>query len=136
MDFVRTSLQRTIKSNEHLNFIMMRDRHKDPNLVKEALDIIRGIDADSSKENINGNLEDTDNDTEFVEDRTIYDFEALKHVADGLDFQARPRMSRDGKCRCRPPLAFCCVSLQLIVVLSAKDQNIFWYMAKSIQPRW
>ena len=135
MDFLRFSVQTTINSNDRLKYIMMRDRRKCPRLVKEALDIIRGIGDSSNKENVDSNCENTDNVNEFAEDRTIYDFQALKRIADGLDFQTRPRVSRDGKHRPRPPLVFCHAPSQLIVVFSAKDQNISRCMAKSTQPR-
>ena len=103
MDFLRCSVQNAINSNDRLKYITLRDRRKCPHLVKEALDIIQGISDDSNKENVNN----TDNVNEFAEDRTIYDFQALKRIADGLDFQTRPRVSRDGKHRPRPPHAVC-----------------------------
>ena len=98
MEFVRHSVQRTINANERLKYIQLRDRRKDPRLVKEALDIICGRKDDSNKENNRNNNESNVGDINVAQERTIYNFTELKRIADGLNFQTRPRVSRDGEC--------------------------------------
>ena len=109
MEFMRWKLRKIIDSNERLKYIMLRQRRKDPRLVREALDIIRGLkddsdsnkkhnNDDSNKENQNNNNCDcVDDGVDAEQERTIFDFQYLKRVADGLDFEARPRRSRDGE---------------------------------------
>ena len=84
MEFLRKTLRNVIDSNERLKYIMLRERRKNPRLVKEALNIIRGLkynsnsnkkshNNDSDKENQNNNCESVHDRIDIEQERTIFD---------------------------------------------------------------
>ena len=88
MEFLYNSLRRFINSSQRLKFIFLGRRRLDPQLAVEARRIIY---QHFAPEDIESNETSGADDT-----RTIFDFQQLKRIAEGLDFNARPRMTRDG----------------------------------------